>query len=411
MIEPIRLRAEVIHGFGRGSTQLGFPTANLQIRWDAEAANLTEEESNVLRFAQAAETGVYCAFAHVEGIVGVHKVAMSMGWNPTFTDVKTKTIEPWLLHKFDRDFYGAQIRLIVCGFVRPEAKFGSLDELIREIEADGEYCTQALQSEALRHYRDDLFLSGASTQKVQSSCLMSANLSEASAILAPRAVDGTCTRLLLVRHGESTDNVEGKLSGAQSAAPLTAHGWNQAAALAHELASLSPALKLDVVGSSRLARACNTADAVGAQFPGAERLVVDGIEEMDYGRLEGMMISDAKQQMSEISQSWNQGDLTVSVGGGESPKEALERVLRALGEVLRKHQGSTVLLVGHSMVIKALVAAVRPGSGLKSLLSVPQRNCALNVFRFDCEHRGSSPVGAFELIAADLVADCADARL
>ena len=33
----------------------------------------------------------------------VHKVAMSMGWNPTFTDVKAKTVEPWILHTFDEE--------------------------------------------------------------------------------------------------------------------------------------------------------------------------------------------------------------------------------------------------------------------------------------------------------------------
>ena len=37
-VGPHKLRAEVIHGFGRGSTELGFPTANMQIRWDAEQA-------------------------------------------------------------------------------------------------------------------------------------------------------------------------------------------------------------------------------------------------------------------------------------------------------------------------------------------------------------------------------------
>ena len=28
---------------------------------------------------------------------------MSMGWNPTFDDVKAKTVEPWILHDFDED--------------------------------------------------------------------------------------------------------------------------------------------------------------------------------------------------------------------------------------------------------------------------------------------------------------------
>ena len=31
---------------------------------------------------------------------------MSVGWNPTFKDLKYKTIEPWILHDFEEDFYG-----------------------------------------------------------------------------------------------------------------------------------------------------------------------------------------------------------------------------------------------------------------------------------------------------------------
>ena len=47
-IEPVRLRAKVVHGFGRGSKQLGFPTANLQVHWDAGVGDLNEEEPALL---------------------------------------------------------------------------------------------------------------------------------------------------------------------------------------------------------------------------------------------------------------------------------------------------------------------------------------------------------------------------
>lgn len=50
-------------------------------------------------------------------------------------------------------------RLIVCGFIRPEAKFDSTDALIREIQEDGEFCHQALANPELREYRYDPFLS------------------------------------------------------------------------------------------------------------------------------------------------------------------------------------------------------------------------------------------------------------
>eukprot|EP00930_Biecheleria_cincta_P077337 TRINITY_DN64617_c0_g1_i1.p1 TRINITY_DN64617_c0_g1~~TRINITY_DN64617_c0_g1_i1.p1 ORF type:complete len:152 (-),score=33.36 TRINITY_DN64617_c0_g1_i1:32-457(-) len=131
LIQPVRLRAEVVRGFGRGSRQLGFPTANLKISWDADPSSLNEEERMVREFADSHSTGIYCAFGRIEEPVGqqlVYKVAMSMGWNPTFSDVKAKTIEPWILHTFSEDFYGCHLRLLVLAYVRPELRFESLEE-------------------------------------------------------------------------------------------------------------------------------------------------------------------------------------------------------------------------------------------------------------------------------------------
>mmetsp|Transcript_16598 Transcript_16598/g.54057 ORF Transcript_16598/g.54057 Transcript_16598/m.54057 type:complete len:195 (+) Transcript_16598:42-626(+) len=159
---PARLCAKVVRGFGRGSSQLGFPTANLGIRWDAKKGSpsstssssrgcsfLTESEKAVLAFAEGAKCGIYAAWARVvDGPESdVYKVAMSVGWNPHFEGddaVKEKTIECWLLHDFQDDFYGATLKVIVLAYVRDEAKFDSLDQLIKEIREDGDFCDKAL---------------------------------------------------------------------------------------------------------------------------------------------------------------------------------------------------------------------------------------------------------------------------
>ena len=54
---------------------------------------------------------------------------MSIGWNPYFDNAK-KTIEPWLLHEFDDDFYGEELSVVVAGYIRPEADFTTLDALV-----------------------------------------------------------------------------------------------------------------------------------------------------------------------------------------------------------------------------------------------------------------------------------------
>jgi hypothetical protein len=41
-------------------------------------------------------------------------------------DVQEKTLEPWILHTFDGDFYGEEIRLVVAAYIRAEANFESL---------------------------------------------------------------------------------------------------------------------------------------------------------------------------------------------------------------------------------------------------------------------------------------------
>ncbi|KAL9995841.1 putative riboflavin kinase [Helianthus debilis subsp. tardiflorus] len=52
----------------------------------------------------------------------LYKMVMSIGWNPYFDNTE-KTIEPWLLHKFDEDFYGEELHLVIVGYIRPEVCF------------------------------------------------------------------------------------------------------------------------------------------------------------------------------------------------------------------------------------------------------------------------------------------------
>mmetsp|Transcript_36721 Transcript_36721/g.55418 ORF Transcript_36721/g.55418 Transcript_36721/m.55418 type:complete len:244 (-) Transcript_36721:51-782(-) len=165
---PRKLRAKVVHGFGRGSKVLGFPTANMEVKWDKQDSPeaLTADEKNILDFARECRTGIYYAWAQVvDGQdQGVYKVAMSIGWNPTFTDVKAKTIEPWILHDFKEDFYDCELRVLVCGFVRPEVKFDHFPHLITAIREDGDFCRTALDS-VLDLKEDSFFLQPAAATK------------------------------------------------------------------------------------------------------------------------------------------------------------------------------------------------------------------------------------------------------
>jgi riboflavin kinase len=47
------------------------------------------------------------------------------------------TVEVHILHKYGmEEFYGAQLRVVVAGFIRPEIKFAGLQQLLARIKTD-----------------------------------------------------------------------------------------------------------------------------------------------------------------------------------------------------------------------------------------------------------------------------------
>lgn len=109
------LQGTVVHGDARGRT-IGFPTANLRIPE---------------RMAVPGD-GVYAVFARAAD--ETHPAVVNIGVRPTF-GVSSRTVEVHLLD-FDRDIYGAEIRVDFVERIRAERKFPSLDELIDQIAED-----------------------------------------------------------------------------------------------------------------------------------------------------------------------------------------------------------------------------------------------------------------------------------
>lgn len=114
------LCGEVIHGKKRGRS-IGFPTANIDV-W---------EDQIIPR------NGVYAGFAYLGDDRSPENRLMAMtnvGISPTFmnTDI---TVEAYLLD-FDRDIYGQKLTITFEKYLRPEAKFDSLDALIAQIQRD-----------------------------------------------------------------------------------------------------------------------------------------------------------------------------------------------------------------------------------------------------------------------------------
>ncbi|RKP22610.1 hypothetical protein SYNPS1DRAFT_19865, partial [Syncephalis pseudoplumigaleata] len=130
---PVFLTSKVIHGFGRGSKELGIPTANM-------------EEQAQEALCQDAQLGVYYGWAQVIGMEEnrVFPMVMSLGWNPYYKNEK-RSAEVHLLHEFPRDFYGHELRVALLGYIRPEKNYDSLDGLIADIHMDIKVAQHSLE--------------------------------------------------------------------------------------------------------------------------------------------------------------------------------------------------------------------------------------------------------------------------
>lgn len=121
MTLPLFISGLVVKGFGRGSKELGIPTANFA---DSVVNELPKETA----------CGVYYGWASVNR-GPVHKMVMSIGWNPVFRNVK-KSVETHILHRFEEDFYGSLLQVAILGYLRPEKTFDAVDQLVEAIRND-----------------------------------------------------------------------------------------------------------------------------------------------------------------------------------------------------------------------------------------------------------------------------------
>jgi probable phosphoglycerate mutase len=96
------------------------------------------------------------------------------------------------------------------------------------------------------------------------------------------------TDILLVRHGESESNVEGRLCGVPPGPGLTAHGRRQAAAVARQL--LGRGVRPGRIVASPLQRALETAQPF-ARATGLHIEVADELREVTFGAWEGLRVA------------------------------------------------------------------------------------------------------------------------
>ncbi|ARV58716.1 histidine phosphatase family protein [Nostocales cyanobacterium HT-58-2] len=198
------------------------------------------------------------------------------------------------------------------------------------------------------------------------------------------------TRVIIVRHGQSSYNTEKRIQGRSDASTLTEKGRIDAGKVGKALSNIL----FNAIYSSPLQRAKDTAEIIYREMEThAEQSVVpqtsDKLMEIDLPSWEGMLSAEVKEKFPEDYRIWHETPnlLQMSVKNREGRREHFpvlalyEQARQFWQEVLPRHQNQTILIVGHNGINRALISTAL-GIEPQRYHSLQQSNCCISVLNF-----------------------------
>jgi ribonuclease H / adenosylcobalamin/alpha-ribazole phosphatase len=161
---------------------------------------------------------------------------------------------------------------------------------------------------------------------------------------------GVPTTLLLLRHGQTTMTAARQFSGSGFDGPaLDAEGRAQAVRAARSLASAGAV----AVVTSPMRRTVETAEIVAAELDVPVQ-VDAGWREVDFGAWEGLTFAQVGERFPAELAGWL-GKPDAAPPGGEPIEAMVARVAAARDRALARFPGQAVVVVTHSLPIRAIV--------------------------------------------------------
>jgi broad specificity phosphatase PhoE len=179
--------------------------------------------------------------------------------------------------------------------------------------------------------------------------------------------------LILIRHGETPWNKEGRIQGTTDI-ELSLTGIEQARRLALSLKDS----EISAIHASPLKRAYRTAEIINS-FHGRKIEVHPELMEMDQGDFEGLSFQELMACEKEFIHRWIADPASVRMPRGESLSELQDRVWPPVEKIIAA--GQNALVVAHNFTIAAILCRIR--------------NISLSEFRSTCVDTASRTVIRF----------------
>jgi 2,3-bisphosphoglycerate-dependent phosphoglycerate mutase len=158
------------------------------------------------------------------------------------------------------------------------------------------------------------------------------------------------TKLLLVRHGRTAWNAEGRIQGQMDIA-LDAVGGQQA----RQVAGRVHGLHLDAIYTSPLRRARETAEAIGARLS-LPVTCDDRLMEYHFGVVSGLTWGEVVAQHPELVRRWADDAWAVPIEGSEGRMNFAARVKAAMDDLIARHPDQHVAVIAHGGTFNVYLA-------------------------------------------------------
>ncbi|NDJ19632.1 histidine phosphatase family protein [Myxacorys almedinensis] len=204
---------------------------------------------------------------------------------------------------------------------------------------------------------------------------MTSHLGEALPNLRPKHQG---PRLLLVRHGETEWNRQGRFQG-QIDVPLNDNGRHQAEQAGEFLKSVP----IDYAVTSSMSRPRETAEIILKHHPGVPLALREDLREISHGLWEGKFEAEIEQSYPGLLHQWQLHPETVQMPEGENLQQVWERAIAGWNAIVQAYSGQpcTVMVVAHDAINKAILCHVS-GLGAESFWNFKQGNGAVSVIDY-----------------------------
>ena len=191
------------------------------------------------------------------------------------------------------------------------------------------------------------------------------------------------TRVIIVRHGQSTYNAQQKIQGRSDKSVLTEIGISDAQKVGKTLEDFN----FDAFYCSPLQRAKQTAGTIAKFLKNPPELKThEKLREIDLPLWENLTKTEVKEKFASQYRQWKQqpDQFKMILDGGKEhlPVPALYQQAKEFWqEIISANQNKTILIVAHNGINRCLIMSAI-GIPVERYHTIQQSNCCINVFNF-----------------------------